>query len=90
MGLALRMSAFTSAMAASWSGVSRYGNASSISICAGVSGPNAYPCALARRAYTSTKSNASFLVAALAFFMARDQSAVFRRVHRGVEPSGPT
>ena len=39
MGLADCMSAFTSAMAESWSGVSWYGNASSISRWAGVSGP---------------------------------------------------
>ena len=37
------MSALTSTIACSWSGVSSYGNASSISRCHGVSGPNAKP-----------------------------------------------
>ena len=37
------MSSFTSAMAFSWSGVSTYGKASSISRCHGVSGPKAWP-----------------------------------------------
>ncbi len=37
------MSAFTSSMAFSWSGVSTYGNDSSISACQGVSGRKAWP-----------------------------------------------
>ena len=37
------MSAFTSSMAFSWSGVSTYGKASSISCCHGVSGAKAWP-----------------------------------------------
>ena len=42
------MSALTSSIALRWSGVSAYGNASSISFCHGVSCPNAWPGALTR------------------------------------------
>ena len=43
------MSALTSAAARSWSIVSSYGNDASISACQGVSGANAWPCALGAR-----------------------------------------
>ena len=43
IGTGCSMSSFTSSMACSWSGVSSYGNASSISRCHGVSGPKAWP-----------------------------------------------
>ncbi|CPU65258.1 Uncharacterised protein [Mycobacteroides abscessus] len=41
MGTVFSMSALTSSIVASWSGVSTYANASSSSRCHGVSGPNA-------------------------------------------------
>ena len=43
MGIDRSMSAFTSSIVCSWSGVSANGNASSSSRCQGVSGPNAWP-----------------------------------------------
>ena len=48
MGIGRSMSAFTSSMVCSWSGVSANGNASSSSCCHGVSGPNAWPFAAMR------------------------------------------
>ena len=48
------MSALTSSIAAIWSGVSVYGNASSSSRCHGVSGANACPGADALAAYSCT------------------------------------
>ena len=46
------MSCLTSSIAASWSGVSVYGKASSSSRCHGVSGPNACPWEACRAAYS--------------------------------------
>ena len=48
MGIGRCMSALTSSMVCSWSGVSANGNASSSSCCQGVSGPNAWPFAAIR------------------------------------------
>ena len=50
------MSLLTSVMAVSWSTVSVNPNASSISACHGVSGPNAWPGAAWRLAYSATSS----------------------------------
>ena len=47
------------------------------------------PLTVARRAYRSTRSKASLRAALRALPVARDQSAVFRRVTRGARPSGP-
>ena len=90
IGFGDSMSALMSSIAARWSGVSSYGKLASMSACAGVSGANACPCTVERRVYRSTRSNASFLAERRAFPVARDQSAVFRRVRRGLDPSGPT
>ena len=48
IGMGRSMSALTSSMVCSWSGVSAKGNASSSSRCHGVSGPNAWPFAAMR------------------------------------------
>ena len=58
MGIGRSMSAFTSRMACIWSGVSSNGNASSISCCHGVSGPNVYPGVANRCRYSTTNSSA--------------------------------
>ena len=50
MGFSDSMSRFTSRIAAAWSGVSTYSNASSNSFCHGESFENACPGAAARRA----------------------------------------
>ncbi len=48
MGIGRSMSAFTSSMVCTWSGVSTNGNASSSSCCHGVSALKAYPLAAMR------------------------------------------
>ena len=68
MGRRLSMSAFTSRMHRSWSGVSSKGKDASSFRCQGVSGEKAKPCWEARLAYRAARSTASFLAAARAFW----------------------
>ena len=75
MGRGSSMSPLTSAMAFSWSSVSTNPNADSISVCQGVSGPNALPSTARRRRYSSTSSAATSLAAARALARVRCQSA---------------
>src|ERR1700732_2235054 len=68
------MSALTSVIAVSWSTVSVKPNASSISACHGVSGPNACPAEACRFAYSDTSSPAISLTALRAFVLVLTQS----------------
>ena len=68
------MSALTSSMVVSWSGVSTNGNASSSSRCHGVSGPNACPLLAIRAEYSFTSSTAMSRTARRALPFAADQS----------------
>ena len=75
MGRGSSMSPLTSAIAFSWSSVSTNPNEDSISVCHGVSGPNALPSTARRRRYSSTSSAATSLAAARALARVRCQSA---------------
>ncbi len=65
------MSCLTSMIAAIWSGVSVYGNASSSSRCQGVSGPKEWPLEACRAAYSwmscAAISRTAFFARALLF-----------------------
>ena len=75
MGAVFSMSCLTSSIAVSWSTVSVKGNASSISRCHGVSGPNARPGADCRLAYSWTSSVAISRTALRALRLVFCQSA---------------
>ncbi len=83
MGCSDSMSAFTSTMALSWSGVSTYGKASSISFCHGVSGGKLCPVALTRIWYSTTSSWAISRTAERTRPLARSKSAPPRRCSAG-------
>ena len=80
------MSALTSPIAVIWSTVSVNANASSISCCHGVSGPNACPGAAWRAAYSCTSSPAISRTAlrALRFVFAQSEPPSFDRL--GISP----
>ena len=80
------MSRLTSSMAASWSGVSTYGNASSSSRCHGVSGPNACPGDAIRAEYSRISSAAISLTALRARPLVLAQSAPPSRCRAGASP----
>ena len=80
------MSAFTSAMVVSWSGVSAYGKASSSSRCHGVSGPKVWPGAAIRAEYSLIRSAAISLTAFLARCLVFAQSAPPSRCSVGASP----
>ncbi len=83
MGCSASMSALTSATARSWSGVSSYGKAASSSCCQGVSGPKAWPRALARAPYSSSSSRARSVTARLTRAFVRSHSPPPRRLRTG-------
>ena len=68
------ISAFTSSMVVSWSGVSTNGKASSSSRCHGVSGEKANPGAAMRAEYSLTRSTASSRTALRALPLVAAQS----------------
>ena len=80
------MSSLTSLMACSWSGVSSYGNASSISCCHGVSGPKACPGVASRRRYSTTSSSAISRTALRTRARCFSKSAPPMRLSVGVSP----
>ena len=80
------MSAFTSSITRSWSGVSSCGKASSSSACHGVSGPNACPGTDIRTVYRRTSSPAMSRTARLTFAVALVQSEPPIRMIRGDSP----
>ena len=80
------MSRLTSSMAASWSGVSTYGNASSSSRCHGVSGPNACPGEAIRAEYSRISSAAICRTALRARPLVLAQSAPPSRCRLGASP----
>ena len=75
MGMGRSMSALTSSIVVSWSGVSMYGNACSSSRCHGVSGPKAWPLDAMRAEYSRISSLAISLTAFLALRLVLFQSA---------------
>ena len=79
-------SALTSSIAVTWSPVSSCGNASSSSICHGVSGPYGGRSIDIRTEYSRTSSPAMSLTARLTRPVVRAQSLVPRRDSRGVSP----
>src|SRR6266496_2465735 len=80
------MSRLISSMAASWSGVSTYGKASSSSRCHGVSGPNACPGDAVRAEYSRISSAAISLTALRARPFVFAQSAPPSRCRLGASP----
>ncbi len=80
------MSALTSSTAASWSGVSTYGNASSSSRCQGVSCPNACPGEAIRAWYSRISPAAMSRTALRARPLALAQSAPPSRCRAGASP----
>ena len=80
------MSRLTSSIAASWSGVSTYGNASSSSRCHGVSGPNACPGEAIRAEYSRISSPAICRTALRARPLVLAQSAPPSRCRLGASP----
>ena len=80
------MSALTSVMAVSWSTVSVKENASSISACHGVSGPNGCPGDAWRLAYSDTSSPAISRTARRALVFVFVQSLPPRRLSVGACP----
>ena len=80
------MSALTSLMVVSWSGVSMYGNASSSSRCHGVSGPKAWPREAIRAEYSRISSPAISLTALRALDLVFAQSAPPILHSAGVSP----
>ena len=80
------MSALTSSMAPSWSGVSTYGKASSSSRCQGVSALNAWPADAIRAEYRRISSEAICLTALRARPFVFAQSAPPSRCRVGVSP----
>ncbi len=80
------MSAFTSTMAASWSGVSWYGNASSNSRCHGVSPSNAWPSLCSRFWYSTTSSCAISTTAARTRALVRCHPSPPSRLSDGASP----
>ena len=81
------MSDLTSVMAVSWSTVSVNPNASSISACHGVSGPNACPGAACRLAYSDTSSPAISRTARRALVLVLVQSLPPSRLSAGASPA---
>src|SRR5215831_14062801 len=80
IGTGRSMSALTSSMAPSWSGVSTYGKASSSSRCQGVSWPNAWPADAIRAEYRRISSAAICRTALRARPLVFAQSAPGRRL----------
>ncbi len=80
------MSPFTSSIAASWSGVSSNGNASSTSCCQGVSSANAWPGVASRWRYSTTSSSAISCTALRTLARCRSKSAPPIRFSDGDSP----
>ncbi len=90
IGRGASMSRFTSSIARSWSGVSSYGKASSISRCHGESGANACPPARSRSAYNCRSSRAISRVRSRTRRFSRSHSLPPSRWIWGVWLSAPT
>ena len=87
IGLLRSMSAFTSAVAWSWWGVSSKGKDASISFCQGLSGPKVYPLDIILDAYISSRSLATRSALLRARSRARIQAALPSWASSGSAPS---